>query len=111
MTAGAVSAIDQWRNIGLLVFAEVLAMSLWFSASAVVPRLAVEWADHCHASPHALRTSDCGVRDLLSGCRIFFRASRCAYGHLFANPFETRCLCSEIVSLESGLTAPTPRAS
>jgi len=33
----------QWRNLGLLAVAELLAMTLWFSASAVVPALRTEW--------------------------------------------------------------------
>ena len=34
---------NKWRNLGLLMLAELLAMSLWFSASAVVPQLTLEW--------------------------------------------------------------------
>src|SRR5207248_9456378 len=33
----------KWRNLALLAGAELLAMALWFSASAVVPQLTVEW--------------------------------------------------------------------
>src|SRR2546423_2390296 len=33
----------RWRALGLLSFAELLGMSLWFSASAVVPALSAEW--------------------------------------------------------------------
>ncbi len=33
----------KWRNLTLLALAELLAMSLWFSASAVVPQLTAEW--------------------------------------------------------------------
>jgi MFS family permease len=33
----------RWRILALLSLAELLAMSLWFSASAVVPALRVEW--------------------------------------------------------------------
>ncbi len=33
----------KWRNVGLLALAELLAMSVWFSASAVVPQLTSEW--------------------------------------------------------------------
>src|SRR4051794_29014042 len=33
----------KWRNLTLLAVAELLAMALWFSASAVVPQLTVEW--------------------------------------------------------------------
>lgn len=33
----------RWRMLGLLALAELLGMSLWFSASAVAPRLAAEW--------------------------------------------------------------------
>jgi MFS family permease len=34
---------DKWRNLWLLTVAELLAMALWFSASAVVPQLTLEW--------------------------------------------------------------------
>ncbi len=34
---------DKWRNLILLSIAELLAMTLWFSASAVLPQLSVEW--------------------------------------------------------------------
>jgi MFS family permease len=33
----------RWRTLALLSIAELLAMSLWFSASAVVPALRTEW--------------------------------------------------------------------
>lgn len=33
----------RWRALGLLSLAELLGMSLWFSASAIVPRLQAEW--------------------------------------------------------------------
>ena len=34
---------EKWRTVLLLALAELLAMGLWFSASAVVPQLAREW--------------------------------------------------------------------
>ena len=33
----------QWRALGFLALAELLGMTLWFSASAVVPALSEEW--------------------------------------------------------------------
>ena len=33
----------KWRNLGFLALAELMAMALWFSASAVVPQLEAEW--------------------------------------------------------------------
>ena len=33
----------QWRALGFLALAELLAMTLWFSATAVVPTLEIEW--------------------------------------------------------------------
>ena len=39
----AQALLDKWRNLALLAAAELLAMALWFSASAVVPQLAEEW--------------------------------------------------------------------
>ena len=38
-----VAPFARWRTLALLSFAELLAMSLWFSASAVVPALRTEW--------------------------------------------------------------------
>ena len=35
--------IGKWRTVGLIASAEFLAMSLWFSASAVTPLLIAEW--------------------------------------------------------------------
>jgi len=37
------AALGRWRTLALLSLAELLAMSLWFSASAVVPSLRLEW--------------------------------------------------------------------
>ena len=34
---------EKWRNLWLLTVGELLAMALWFSASAVVPQLTLEW--------------------------------------------------------------------
>ena len=49
-TLGAAAATDnvaegagRWRALVLLAVAELLGMSLWFSASAVAPRLQAEW--------------------------------------------------------------------
>ena len=33
----------KWRHVSLLALASLLGMSVWFSASAVVPQLTVEW--------------------------------------------------------------------
>src|SRR4030095_5525231 len=33
----------KWTQVGLLAAAELLAMTVWFSASAVVPQLTAEW--------------------------------------------------------------------
>ena len=47
MDPGGAALMDQrpgkWRTVGLLALAELLAMSVWFSASAVVPQLTAEW--------------------------------------------------------------------
>src|SRR5687768_4419051 len=37
------AASARWRALGLLSLAELLGMSLWFSAAAVLPALRVEW--------------------------------------------------------------------
>ena len=36
-------ASRKWTQVGLLAVAELLAMTVWFSASAVVPQLTAEW--------------------------------------------------------------------
>ena len=38
------SATHKWRTLLVLAAAELMAMALWFSASAVVPQLTSEWA-------------------------------------------------------------------
>lgn len=35
--------LDKWRNLLFLALAELLAMSLWFSGSAVLPQLTAAW--------------------------------------------------------------------
>ena len=35
--------MEKWRNLILLVMAEVLIFGLWFSASAILPQMTVEW--------------------------------------------------------------------
>lgn len=35
---------EKWRNLWLLAIAELLAMGLWFSASAVTPQLTTAWS-------------------------------------------------------------------
>lgn len=41
--SSAVETRTKWRVLGILAFSELLAMTLWFSASAVVPQLTQEW--------------------------------------------------------------------
>jgi len=41
---GAFSVAQKWRNLILLAVAELLAMTLWFSTSAVIPQLTEEWS-------------------------------------------------------------------
>ena len=38
------TAMLKWRNLALIAVAQFMAMTLWFSASAVVPQLTDEWA-------------------------------------------------------------------
>jgi MFS family permease len=42
-TDGGLATAGRWRALALLAFAELFGMSLWFSASAVVPALRMEW--------------------------------------------------------------------
>jgi hypothetical protein len=39
----SVTAFHKWRVLGLLALVEVFVMGLWFSASAVVPQLTIQW--------------------------------------------------------------------
>jgi len=39
----ALAERGKWRNVSLLALSALLAMSVWFSASAVVPQLTAEW--------------------------------------------------------------------
>ncbi len=44
MTLSSHHSLDgKWRSLGFLSLAELLAMTLWFSASAVIPQLTAEW--------------------------------------------------------------------
>jgi len=38
-----ISSIEKWRNLILLVTAEILIFSLWFSGSAILPQMTEEW--------------------------------------------------------------------
>jgi MFS family permease len=38
-----VSFLEKWRNLALLVTAEILVLGLWFSGSAVLPQMTEEW--------------------------------------------------------------------
>ncbi len=49
----------KWRTLWLLSAAELLAMGLWFSASAVVPQLVGEWGISPGAAVAARRSSVC----------------------------------------------------
>ena len=42
-TAPSEAPANKWASIALLAFCEVLAMALWFSASAVLPALRLEY--------------------------------------------------------------------
>jgi MFS family permease len=39
----AVNPFVKWRNLSFLALSQLFAMALWFSASAVIPQLTVEW--------------------------------------------------------------------
>src|SRR5215470_10625255 len=57
----AIPESRRWRVLALLAVAELLGMSLWFSASAVVPALRTEW-----------RLSDSAVAWLTVGVQLGF---------------------------------------
>ena len=38
-----IAPAGKWRNLALLAIVELLAMTLWFSATAVIPQLTAEW--------------------------------------------------------------------
>jgi len=37
------SAVEKWRNLVLLMMAEILILGLWFSVSAILPQMSEEW--------------------------------------------------------------------
>ena len=43
MVSDQVNSITKWRHLLLLACSQLLAMALWFSASAVIPQLIDEW--------------------------------------------------------------------
>lgn len=38
-----ISAVEKWRNLVLLVMAEILIFCLWFSVTAILPQMTEEW--------------------------------------------------------------------
>jgi MFS family permease len=44
MTPTSTIQRSKWIQVGLLAVAELLAMTVWFSASAVIPQLTAEWS-------------------------------------------------------------------
>jgi nitrate/nitrite transporter NarK len=44
LASEAGSSANKWRNLLLLALAQLLAMALWFSASAVIPQLIDAWS-------------------------------------------------------------------
>ncbi|MGH7324471.1 MAG: MFS transporter, partial [Candidatus Rokuibacteriota bacterium] len=43
LSSGPALAAERWRQLAILSLAELMALSLWFSASAVLPALSREW--------------------------------------------------------------------
>lgn len=96
--AGAVEGAGRWRALALLALAELLGMSLWFSASAVAPALQSEWRlDESGASwltlavqlgfvAGTLASALLNLPDVLSARRLFAVSSFAAAstGALFA---------------------------
>ena len=74
----------KWRNLLLLALAELLAMALWFSASAVVPQLTAEWGLSSNQQAWMTMSVQVGfvVGALLSA--LLNLADRISSRHLFA---------------------------
>ncbi|MFQ5629415.1 MAG: MFS transporter [bacterium] len=74
----------KWRNLTLLALAELLAMGLWFSASAVLPQLTDEW--HLTSSQQSWMTMSVQLGFVAGALisAIFNLADRLSIRHFFA---------------------------
>lgn len=85
--AEGVAAAGRWRVLALLAAAELLAMTLWFSTTAVAPQLAAEWGLDAGGTAWltmavqlgfvagALTSAALSLADLLSVRRLFVGAA------------------------------------
>ncbi len=88
----------KWRNLLLLAAAELLGMSVWFSASAVVPQLASEWS-----------LDDSGRAWLTMSVQIGFVAGAFASALLnLADRLPSRWLFAASSALAAAATAAIP---
>jgi len=89
----------KWRNLWLLALAELMAQSLWFSASAVVPQLTAEW--HLSGSQQSWLTMSVQlgfvVGTLLSA--VWNLADRLPLRWFFAASALTGAACNTIIAL------------
>ena len=74
----------KWRNLWLLALAEMLAMSLWFSASAVVPQLTAEWGLSGSGQSWLTMSVQLGFVTGALASAVLNLADRIATRHLFA---------------------------
>jgi MFS family permease len=92
----------KWRYLGLLAASELLAMALWFSASAVVPQLTAEW--ELSGSQLSWMTMSvqvgCVVGALLSA--VLHLADRLAARYLVAGAALLGAACNAAIPLLAG---------
>ena len=74
----------KWRNLSIIAAGELLAMTLWFSASAVVPQLTREWALTEGQQSWLTMSVQLGFVVGALGSAVFNLADRMPVRHLFA---------------------------
>lgn len=99
MTAADLETRSKWPNLIRLALAELLAMGLWFSASAVVPQLTTEWHLDAGAQSWLTMSVQIGfvVGALLSA--VFNLADRIPAQHLVAASSLAGALFNGILAL------------
>ena len=82
--------MQKWRNLTFLAVAELLAMTLWFSGSAVVPQLKAEW--HLSEAQQSWMTMSVQIGFVFGALlsATFNLADRLSARHLFRRPPRTK---------------------
>ena len=89
----------KWRSLWLLALAEMLAMALWFSASAVVPQLVSEWGLTGGESAWMTMSVQLGFVAGAFGSALLNLADRIAARRLFAASAVLGALANAAIAL------------